>query len=328
MSRRLRAYQPGAVFHITARTQGRERLFTAEVRTRLVSFVREQVETSDVDLLAYVIMANHLHLIVRQGALPLGRLMQPLLRRIALLVQRQEEREGHVFGERFRTVACADPDHLRNAIVYAHLNPVRAGLCDEPANYAWSSHGAYLGCPNAVDGNPDPTHTRLALPLFARMKEQNGTSLRDDYLAYTRWRTAQDRHIASLQEGRAVREPAPPPVGHGDRHWTLVLLPRHGSLTSALLREGRRILPTGGKRPDLRDLMHRIVHEAGVDLDTGLLRSPMKSPRYVAVRRTIIVRAAQLGYRGVDIAAYLRISPRTVSDVIAGGRRARFSVRE
>src|SRR5690606_28499612 len=97
------------------------------------------------ELFAYVIMPNHLHLVLRQGEEPLWRFMQPYLRRIAIQVQRTHEREGRVFERRYRDRYCADADHLRTAILYTHLNPIRAGLCSDPREYPWSSHLAWVG---------------------------------------------------------------------------------------------------------------------------------------------------------------------------------------
>lgn len=120
MGRQLRPQLPGVPFHVTARVQGRAAWFTG-VERPLENRILAAPRRSDATLLAYAVMPNHLHLVVVQGSQPLSQLMQPLLTRIALLVQRRTGREGHIFERRFRASPCLDPDYLRNAIAYVHL---------------------------------------------------------------------------------------------------------------------------------------------------------------------------------------------------------------
>ena len=165
MGRRLRPHLPGATFHLTSRLHAGLPRFTPGMRTRAVGILREEVDRSDIDMLAYVIMPNHFHLVLRQGEAPLHRFMQPWLTRIALLVQRTWGCVGHVFERRYRDSVC-DLDHLRHAIDYTHRNPVRAGLCRLPDRYAWSSYGAWTDGPPAADGGPHPVCHRTATLLL------------------------------------------------------------------------------------------------------------------------------------------------------------------
>src|SRR5512145_1122737 len=110
------------LFHITTRTVCHRKWFTPRNRSRIEGIIAAALVRSDASLLAHTIMPNHLHLLVQQGNAPLARLMQPLLRRVALLIQHTHGIEGHVFERRFRDKPCPDADYARNAIAYIHRN--------------------------------------------------------------------------------------------------------------------------------------------------------------------------------------------------------------
>lgn len=277
---------------------------------------------SDVHLLAFVIMPNHLHLVLRQGVLPLSRFMQPLLRRIALHVQRAHGREGYVFERRYRERSCGDPDYLRNAIVYTHLNPVRAGLCEDPADYAWSSHNAWQGIDPGISGLVPLTG---AIQLFAVAPQRCDRDLRGDYATFMGWRRAYDAWLVAAAEGTGAGcSPPPPPVAQGDAHWK-VTLSSSPALTNGHAVSGEPVTgEVDPSRPDLRAIAEEALAETEPGLDLYTLRSRFGGPLYVKARHQVVLRAAALGYRNTQIAAYLRLSSSAVSDVITADRKRRF----
>src|SRR5687768_12358998 len=117
MSRRKRAYLPGVVFHITARAHCKEPYFSPALRDAMVNIIARGLRRSDALLIAWVILSNHYHLVVRQGVAPLAQLIQPINREIALAVQRAQRRKGHVFERRFFAKPCIDADQMREMIV-------------------------------------------------------------------------------------------------------------------------------------------------------------------------------------------------------------------
>lgn len=324
MSRRKRPHLPGAIVHLTARLHGREPLFTADLRTALVRILRHQVAFADLQLCAYALMPNHLHLVVRQGGAPLHRFMQPFLCRAALLVQRRYGTEGHVFERRYRSHVCGDPKYIRNAIIYTHLNPVRAGICAEPEEYAWSSHGAWLGDSLAADGRPHPVTLALAQQLFATALGRDSEGLVADYQLFLRWRRERDLAQAALSAGEDPPPTIPRPnVGHGDEDWVIHLSPGGRDC----LEPAAAIDPDGSggiemrSRTELETIAHAVTATKGVRPDLDLVRSRWGGPPFVRARHEIIRRASAAGYRGVEIASYLRISPKTVSAVLMCERR-------
>jgi REP element-mobilizing transposase RayT len=320
MGRTPRSHLPGAVFHLTARTQGHAPWFTDALRTRIVDYVAAAVGVSDARLIAYAVMSNHLHLVVRQGMWPLGRVMQPLLRRIAGLVQRTHGTEGHVFERRFNDRACLDPAYVRNAVVYVNLNAVRAGLVADPVAYRWTSHAAYQTCDAVPTAMRSVFAVESGLRLFAPRDGLGLEELRRAYRRYVGWRIRCDRHAAAEELGHAVgARPPPPPVRCGDLYWSHAFAP---PLSGSGPADG--LFPTPS-RPDLGDIARQTLaeHAGGIDLER--VRSRYKGRAVVEVRQAIVCRMSEYGHPGRAIARYLRVSDQCVSNILAAerGRRSR-----
>lgn len=334
MGRRHRPYFPEAVFHVTARTQGHEPWFGVDLRPGIVKIIGAAFFQSDTTLLAYAVMPNHLHLVVRHGRDPLASVLQPLLRRVALRVQRRHDVEGHVFERRYRDHACLDPSYVRNAIVYTHLNPVRAELCREPEQYAWSSHTSYAHGASAERTIVAPDTVRALLGIFATRVGQSMSQLRAGYRRYVAWRRELD-----VLEAAAPGDPDPaashrPHTAAGDAYWYRHFRPgklgpkrtANGLSGDARALADPRARSKTGVRPaearkDLRDLAIQVVREFDPNLELESVRGRYGGARIVEIRRAIIRRAALVGYRGTEIARFLRVSPATVSRTLSAVRR-------
>lgn len=306
MGRLLRPTLPGAPFHITARTQWKEPLFDG-LEGEIATAIHDSIDRSDAHLLAYAVMSNHLHLIVVQGRRPLAGYMQPLLRRVALLVIRRTGREGHVFGGRYCHSACQDPDYFRSMIAYVHLNPVRAGMCRKPEDYPWTSHHAY-----ARSARPDAPESFVfaierGLRVFAQSSGQPIAECRKDYRAYVRWRLAMDQYIADESGSWRPLPRAPLSLG-GDLHWY-----RQYGTASNMRVAGVEQPP---ERPmDLRDHVRATLEDIAPDLPLGQLCAGGRSRALVRVRNQVIGRARTAGYATTRLATFLNISPSAVSNV-------------
>jgi putative transposase len=89
-------------------------------------------------------MPNHVHLIVNpQQAEGLGRALGETHRRYTNFINARGRWTGHLFQSRFASAAM-DESHLRAAVSYVSLNPVRARLVSRPEEWAWSSVRAHL----------------------------------------------------------------------------------------------------------------------------------------------------------------------------------------
>jgi REP element-mobilizing transposase RayT len=273
--------------------------------------IQETVRRSDVELVAYAVMPNHLHLILVQGQRRLADYMQPLLRRIALRVQRINRRSGHVFERRFRHSVCADPEYFRNAVAYVHLNPVRAGLCREPGEYKWTSHAHYVGSAVTTD-NPRFTHAvNCALATFATGNASCHDARVASYMDFLRWRLRMDAYIAAGGDLGDDMAPRAPSCNHGSAHWFAAYRP-----VSIRTAEPVKVLP------DLGRIARAVLAEFAPNATVDWLRSGDRGRHLVRARREFILRARAYGYRPNQIARFVRVSGTTVSSVLAPARSA------
>jgi putative transposase len=146
MARGPRLDVAGALYHVIARGVERRAIFRDDVdRERFVERLARLVGEEAVGLYAYVLLDNHFHLVVRRGPRPLSQLMRRLLTGHSVVFNRRHRRVGHLFQNRYQAVLCDHDAYLLQLVRYLHLNPVRAQIVGDPAQYRWSSHQAYLG---------------------------------------------------------------------------------------------------------------------------------------------------------------------------------------
>jgi len=100
---------------------------------------------------AYVLMSNHVHLLVTPSTVgALGNMMQALGRNYVSYVNVTYRRTGTLWEGRYKSCLVDADEYLLTCYRYIELNPVRAGLVGEPSGYPWSSYGC-----NAL-GDSDP----------------------------------------------------------------------------------------------------------------------------------------------------------------------------
>jgi putative transposase len=141
---------PGLVSHITQRAAGKEPLFVEEADyLDMIRLLSETAKKHTLMLYAFCLMRNHVHLLLslREGSLDDA--MRDLFAQYAARFNRKYERKGHLFGGPYRQSACLEDAYLLAASLYIHLNPVRAGLVQDPGKYRWSSCGLYTRACNA-----------------------------------------------------------------------------------------------------------------------------------------------------------------------------------
>jgi putative transposase len=145
MSRLARMVVPGLPHHVTQRGNRREAIFFEDGDQRLYcDTIAEQSRKFSVKVWAYCLMPNHVHLILTpQGADGMSRALGEAHRRYTNFINARGRWTGHLFQSRFASVAM-DESHLRSAISYVSLNPVRARLVSRAEEWAWSSVRAHL----------------------------------------------------------------------------------------------------------------------------------------------------------------------------------------
>lgn len=118
------------------------------IARRAEDFEAKQVQAPQeplVEVIGYCLMPNHFHLVV-QELLDQGitKLMSRSLNSYSRYYNTKYDRVGSMFQGTFRAVHISTTEQLLHVIRYAHLNPVVAGMVDDPADYHWSSHQAFL----------------------------------------------------------------------------------------------------------------------------------------------------------------------------------------
>jgi putative transposase len=132
--------------HITQRGNRREQVFfTDEDRHAYLDWLKEYTERYKVEILAYCLMSNHVHLIaVPTTEDALHRALKPLHMRYAQRVNRRRGWKGHLWQGRF-FASSLDADYLWAALRYVERNPVRAKRVRKAQNYRYSSAPAHCG---------------------------------------------------------------------------------------------------------------------------------------------------------------------------------------
>lgn len=145
MPRALREEVEGGVFHVFARGNNRELVYQEdEDYARYSALLGAVVRQCDWRLLAFCLMPNHVHILVETPKPNLGAGMQRLHGLYARGFNRRHTRCGHVFQGRYGAVRITTDEQLWTVARYIARNPVAAGLCSDPAQWAWGSHAALV----------------------------------------------------------------------------------------------------------------------------------------------------------------------------------------
>ncbi len=149
MPRKSRIDAPGALHHIMARGIERSPIFKNDFdRDDFLRRLAELTRETETRCLAWSLMGNHFHLLMKTGRIPVTQVMQRLLTGYAVSYNRRHRRIGHLFQNRYKSILCQEDPYLLELVRYIHLNPLRAKVVanlDELDRYAYSGHSVVLG---------------------------------------------------------------------------------------------------------------------------------------------------------------------------------------
>lgn len=146
MPRPPRLHVPGGCYHVILRGNHREPLFGSKRdRSALNAIVSDVLTQFRYRIHAFCWMTNHLHALIQISDQPLGKAMQRIAMRYSRYRHKRLETTGHLFERRYKAKLIDVDEYFLTLIRYIHLNPVKAGLVIDPADFPWSSHRAYLG---------------------------------------------------------------------------------------------------------------------------------------------------------------------------------------
>lgn len=323
MPRRARIDAPGALHHIIVRGIDRTAIFRddTDCENFFARLSRLLIESST-PCLAWALMGNHVHMLMRTGRVPISTLMRRLLTGYAQQFNRRHRRHGVLFQNRYKSILCEEDVYLRELVRYIHLNPLRAGAVLDVKSlrvYSRCGHSALMGkvCREWQD-------TGYVLRLF-------GGRLRQARIAY-------ERFVAEgVAQGRR-----PDLVGGGlirsSGGWSAIKALRNSGMR---IMGDERILGSGQfvqsvieqareqyekktlarvRGLTLETLSERVAKQLGLAL-ADVCRSGRQ--RTIARARAIISFLAieYLGISGREVSLRLNLSPSAVSKLLQRGRK-------
>jgi putative transposase len=155
MARKPRHQEPGAYYHVVSRGNNKQAIFDEELRALFLKSLLRVSVSHEWRVLAYALMGNHYHLVLKIGQAGLSAGMFELNNGFARASNARFERINHCFGRRFWSAHLDRPDYLLASIRYGMWNPPRAAECGEPAGSRWTSFRSSVGL--------DDPHPVLAL---------------------------------------------------------------------------------------------------------------------------------------------------------------------
>jgi putative transposase len=163
MARLPRFDLPGIAWHIVQRGNDRQACFADDAD--YLHYRQELGEAAlkhSCHLHAYVLMTNHVHLLVTpHEAGATSRMMQAIGRRYVGAFNARYRRTGTLWEGRFKSALVDNTDHLLTCYRYIELNPVRAGMVAAPGDYRWSSHHRNAHGAHELRITPHPAYLSL-----------------------------------------------------------------------------------------------------------------------------------------------------------------------
>src|SRR4030042_5151445 len=148
MPRKARIDTAGALHHVIVRGIERRKIFRSDDdRENFMKRLSKLIPETKTDCFAWALIPNHVHLLLRTGAIPISLLMNRLLTGYAGWYNKKYRRHGQLFQNRYKSILCQADLYLKELVRYIHLNPLRAGLVvslDELEKYPWCGHSVLM----------------------------------------------------------------------------------------------------------------------------------------------------------------------------------------
>lgn len=141
MSRPLRIHVPGMLYHVVARGNDKQCIYTDDADYQsFLQLLADTLPRFNASCVSYCLMWNHYHVLMKAGCHPISRLMQQLNSTYCQRFNRRHRRVGHVLQGRFGSRIVEDGAYARGVLRYIALNPVMARLVIDPKDWRWSSY--------------------------------------------------------------------------------------------------------------------------------------------------------------------------------------------
>ena len=152
MPRSARISAESGIYHIMLRGINHQQIVEDDEDYRMfLRVIHSCKKVSKFKVIAYCLMGNHVHLMIKEGEESLEQIFKRVGVRFVIWYNLKYQRTGHLFQDRFRSEAVEDFRYLNTVIAYIHQNPIKAGLCKKLEEYRYSSYVEYLKQPYLVD---------------------------------------------------------------------------------------------------------------------------------------------------------------------------------
>ncbi len=149
MPRTARIDIPGLLQHVMVRgIEKRDIFLDDDDKALFLERLSKLLISTGTDCLAWALMSNHFHLLLRPQSTKLSVFMRRLLTGYAVVFNLRHHRSGHLFQNRYKSIVCEEDSYLLELVRYIHLNPLRIGLAeslDVLDSYQWSGHAVIMG---------------------------------------------------------------------------------------------------------------------------------------------------------------------------------------
>ena len=149
MPRSSRIDAPGLLHHVMIRGIEKRAIFRDDKdRDDFMNRLSELLPQTQTQCFAWVLMRNHVHLLLRSGNVGISQLMRRLLTGYAVYFNLKYNRHGPLFQNRFKSIICQENAYFKELVRYIHLNPVRKNGIDDINQlneYPYGGHSALVG---------------------------------------------------------------------------------------------------------------------------------------------------------------------------------------
>ena len=173
MPRTARVTLPGIAQHVIQRGNNRQITFTREQdMIAYAGWLKEYADKFEVDIHAWVLMTNHVHLLLTPYSTDAtSKLMQALGRMYVRYFNKEYRRSGTLWEGRFKSFLVQNERYLLECHRYIELNPVTANMVNHPREYKWSSYRTNaLGKPSTICTTPHPEYLKLGSSVTDRLE--------------------------------------------------------------------------------------------------------------------------------------------------------------
>jgi putative transposase len=286
MARKPRIEFKGAFYHVITRGNQRQKIFKdKDDFLKYLEILFNYKIRYKYFLYAYMLMNNHVHLLIEIQETPLSKILQGINQSYTTHFNRKYKTVGHLFQGRYKAILCDRDEYLLSLIKYIHLNPVRAKIVKTPAEYQWSSHHSYIKRTSGVN----IVDTDQVLRMFSEDKQR-----------------ARKFYSTFMGDGQIVRkEDIYNTIGQrilGSEEFLERVMEKY----NGELKEEKR-----EREYTLYEIAKGIEKVYGITLKQ--IRKKSKSENITLGRRLLSLVAKECGYKGKEIGQYIRKDPAVIT---------------